>query len=170
MRSLNRSFYIRLSAIIVWMLVIYFKSGQSYQEQDLRPLFAKYISQTTLQQWLPHWTFNYDGKQVTWLMPYNMLEFFVRKGGHIIEYAILTALVLLTLRGWGTSRSKAPLITFGIVLLYAAIDEWHQHYVPTRTGHAVDVLVDAIGIVFALTVYGFVQAAVTLKKKRSTYK
>ncbi len=78
----------------------------------------------------------------------------IRKCGHLAEYAILALLV------WRAShQSKNNLPTWSwpkvggtllVVFLYAATDEFHQSFVPTRTAHFTDVLIDTTGGAIAL--------------------
>ena len=42
------------------------------------------------------------------------------------------------------------LISFIICVLYASIDEFHQLFVPGRSGQVTDVLIDLIGVVLGL--------------------
>jgi VanZ family protein len=76
----------------------------------------------------------------------------VRKLGHFTEYAILAALLWRGLRGTFmqlTGRSVA-LITLLVTALFAASDEFHQSFVPTRTPALHDVMIDCIGALFAI--------------------
>lgn len=87
-----------------------------------------------------------------WLLPHaspetiELLHAMVRKCGHLFEYFIFG---LLVLRGVHVGRSsqqlKWALITIGIVAAYAAIDEYHQSFVPGRTAAVADVLLDTAG-------------------------
>ena len=70
---------------------------------------------------------------------------------HALMYAGLCALIVRALAGgW-----RAPLTLGGALLatvlatLYGASDEWHQHFVPTRTMDAADLAADAIGAALA---------------------
>ena len=98
---------------------------------------------------------------VRWLLPAASEEavqatvFFIRKCAHVTEYALLTVLVWWALRAGSGARGsdgawRATAITGLIVVLYAATDEFHQAFVPTRQGTPVDVLIDSIGVVLAL--------------------
>ena len=70
----------------------------------------------------------------------------LRKFGHVGGYATLTALWTWALAG----TVRRPLLTAAAIsLAYAATDEYHQSFVDTRHGSAVDVAVDAIGIALA---------------------
>lgn len=135
-----------------WIVLIFVKSAQTYAEQDIRPLLAEWLPIDILNRWIPHVEFYYDGGLVTWTKPYDFIEFFIRKGGHVTEYAILCFLCVMTLL---TKPFKMlPALVMGAVfsVLYAASDEWHQSFVPGRTGHAIDVMVDSIGVVVAVIV------------------
>lgn len=145
---------------IGFMILIFTKSSQSYQQQDLRPSLAVWIPLTTIQNWLPHWEFHYDHDFVTWQHPYDMLEFFIRKAGHVTEYAVLMFLWVKTLTSHSLSlissqvnRSTVLAVCALLTLLYAASDEWHQSFVPGRTGHPIDIAIDAIGVCLILIFY-----------------
>lgn len=75
-------------------------------------------------------------------------NFLVFKSLHVIEYAVLTLLNTLAIVKNNTHITfrKAVLVAALLALAYAASDEMHQLYVPTRTGNIRDVLVDSIGI------------------------
>ena len=68
----------------------------------------------------------------------------LRKGAHIVEYAILG---LLLLRAMGR---ELPALAVGIA--YAITDELHQHFVGGRHASAVDVLIDTVGLAIGIFV------------------
>jgi VanZ family protein len=76
----------------------------------------------------------------------------VRKFGHLSEYAILAALLWRGLRGTFNAASKAmvALGTFLFAAAFAASDEFHQSFVPTRTASVYDVMIDCIGALVAV--------------------
>jgi VanZ family protein len=69
----------------------------------------------------------------------------LRKAAHLIEYAILGALLLRAL------GRELPALAAGVA--YAATDEVHQHFVQGRHASPVDALLDTVGV--ALGVYVF---------------
>lgn len=72
--------------------------------------------------------------------------FFVVKGWHMTEYAILLTLCAAILQAWTPwSRPKRIAIAFVFAVLFAASDEWHQTFVPGRDGCVQDVLIDTAG-------------------------
>lgn len=75
------------------------------------------------------------------------IQLIVRKCGHLLEYAILSALLY---RALGTSRDRPFALAFILAALYAALDEFHQSFVASRTGSPWDVVVDCTGAVLGL--------------------
>ena len=81
------------------------------------------------------------------------IQLIVRKCGHLTEYAILAALLCRALR----FSSQGWFGAFGISAIYASLDEFHQSFVSSRTGTRWDVLIDCIGAVIGLAVYGAIE-------------
>ena len=67
---------------------------------------------------------------------------------HFGQYAVLAFLVA---RGWGLSPPRRRRLRSGILvvvlLVFAAVDEYHQGWIPGRDPDPQDFLADAIGIV-----------------------
>lgn len=76
-------------------------------------------------------------------------HFVLRKIGHVIGYGILSSLLF---RAW---RATIPVrctprwsivwarTAFSMTMLVASLDEWHQTFLPSRTGTMRDVLLDS---------------------------
>jgi VanZ family protein len=80
--------------------------------------------------------------------------FVIRKGAHLTEYAILAVLIWRARRrslGEGANWvwREFPAIV-GVCAVYAMSDELHQHFVSTRQGHLLDVLIDSVGACLGL--------------------
>ncbi len=96
-----------------------------------------------------------------------VINFFIFKSLHVIEYAIL---YFLLFRGFYLSFRKISShtldklykYTFLISLIYALSDELHQSFVPTREGKFRDVVIDTLGIVI---MYTFLKSRLSLIKK-----
>jgi VanZ family protein len=76
-------------------------------------------------------------------------HFYIRKLGHFVGYFILS---LLLFRAWRATLRDVSLlrwsiqwasIAFFMATLVASFDEWHQTYLPSRTGALHDVLLDS---------------------------
>jgi VanZ family protein len=78
-----------------------------------------------------------------------------RKLAHLTEYAVLALLVWRALcrpgldgkRAW---RWRTAGVTSLLILLFAASDEFHQHFVPSRDASVRDVAIDTAGGILAL--------------------
>jgi len=78
-------------------------------------------------------------------------DFFLRKLAHIIEYAILVFLSFRALyNGQQFSLKKSLVLAFIFSFLYAISDEFHQTFIINRDGNIKDILVDSMGIIFAV--------------------
>ena len=85
------------------------------------------------------------------------MVFVLRKCAHLTEYAILAVLIWMAVRPrtdsarlvWDWRAARLALI---ISAVYAATDELHQVFVPTRQGSVWDVLVDTFGAACGLGV------------------
>ncbi|HEX4639798.1 MAG TPA: VanZ family protein [Chthoniobacterales bacterium] len=80
------------------------------------------------------------------------IQLVVRKCGHLTEYAILSALLH---RALGFYRERVFGLALIIAALYAALDEFHQSFVTSRTASPWDVGIDCIGALAGLALYSF---------------
>ena len=85
----------------------------------------------------------FDGPELAWW------EVFIRKLGHFAGY-----LVLALAWAWALESliDRPRLWAAAISFAYACSDEYHQTFVDGRTGKALDVGIDALGIAAALLV------------------
>jgi VanZ family protein len=89
---------------------------------------------------------------------FNVFHHYLRKTGHVIGYGMLS---LLLLRGWwatfGRTRAllwRTSLLSWLGTVFVASMDEWHQSYIPSRTGTWKDAVLDSVaGLVFLLVAY-----------------
>ena len=86
-------------------------------------------------------------------------HFYIRKSGHFVGYASLSFLLF---RAWRATLPRAEIslrssswsiswstLAFLATTLVASLDEWHQSYIPSRTGTYKDVLLDSSAALFA---------------------
>jgi VanZ family protein len=80
------------------------------------------------------------------------IHFALRKIGHFTEYAILAALLWRGLSGTFNRAGKTilALSAFVVAAGFAASDEFHQSFVPSRTASVRDVMLDCIGAFVAV--------------------
>lgn len=72
---------------------------------------------------------------------------------HIVIFAIMCWLLIRALIVSGIKKRKAVAWGFIITIIYGALDEFHQYFVPGREVHLSDWLMDAIGAFFVLRLY-----------------
>lgn len=75
----------------------------------------------------------------------SLIDFYVRKSAHFIEYATLSFLWIRAFRLSGYRLLPSILGTLLISVAWAGADELHQSFVPSRTSALKDVLIDASG-------------------------
>ena len=75
------------------------------------------------------------------------IHLIIRKLGHWGEYFILAILSIRALHADSPAQSRRRRLASAIAIaaLYAASDEWHQSFVPSRSASVVDVLIDCFG-------------------------
>jgi VanZ family protein len=122
-------------AAILWLVVIAIEStawlSASNTSRVLYPLL--------------HFLFGLNWDQFeTW-------HFFIRKGGHVVGYGLLSyflfrawretlpALASLAKARWTLRWSTLAVLGTALV---ASLDEWHQSFIPSRTGRWQDVVLD----------------------------
>ena len=94
----------------------------------------------------------------------------IRKLGHVTEYAILATLLWRALRG-GTTLKPRVWVLFAVVwtacAMFAASDEFHQSFVPSRTSSFQDVIIDICGALIGLTICIALAAPKVVKQTRA---
>ncbi len=83
------------------------------------------------------------------------VQLIVRKCGHLTEYAVLAAFLLRALRQQLVNR-PGP-IAFILAAVLAALDEFHQSFVASRTGTPWDVAIDCLGALAGLAIFSLVR-------------
>ena len=68
----------------------------------------------------------------------------LRKLAHFSEYACMGILIFSIVYQWVMGKKKYLIATLW-VFLSAAVDEWHQYFVPGRYASIKDVLLDTCG-------------------------
>ena len=74
-------------------------------------------------------------------------DLILRKGAHMVEFAVLCLLLWNAIRQTGMAFGRSLALADMIALAYAVSDEIHQRYVPGRVSALRDVGFDVAGIV-----------------------
>jgi VanZ family protein len=139
---------------ILWMALIFIGSTDVLSAEHTSRFLVPFL------RWLD--------PQISWAA-LNTIQITIRKLGHLTEYAILAGLLWRALRT-GTGATMKMSILFGIVLIacagFAASDEFHQSFVPSRTSSTHDVLIDICGALIGLTICIALGSGKVLKEER----
>ena len=103
-------------------------------------------------------TSRFVGPVLLWLFPHITLEtlaathLLIRKASHLGEYAVLGILAARAFKGSSQTVLQRHwfLAALLLIMIYALVDEYHQSFVPSRTGSIFDSLIDTTGGVAAL--------------------
>jgi VanZ family protein len=126
--------------LLVWMLVIFTASGDRMSFDHSSRIIGPFL----------HWLLPYLSDDAV-----HAVIVIVRKGAHVTEYAVLALLLWHALRkppeanvpSWRWSQAGLAL---ALAALYAASDEIHQAFVPSRQCSVWDVLLDTTGAAIGL--------------------
>ncbi len=100
--------------------------------------------------------FTFSATPSSELPSFAWADLIVKKGGHMIGYALLTLAYAYGL-GWDRKRWWLPWL---LAVMFAATDEFHQSFVPGRHPSPVDVGIDATGGGLGLLAwYGLIKPA-----------
>jgi len=126
--------------LLVWMSVIFTASGDRMSFQHSSRIIGPFM----------HWLLPRLSDEAI-----HAVVAAIRKGAHLTEYAVLALLLWRALRkpaepnapAWRWSEAALAL---ALAALYAASDEFHQTFVPSRQGSVWDVLLDTAGAAIGL--------------------
>lgn len=139
---------------LLWMIVIFSFSAKTADVSTQDSLWAgKKIGKLIITDF-EKWT---DEEQTVFA---EKIEYPIRKGAHLTEYAILGILLLCS---WDFSKHSLKnklWCSWLLGTLYAASDEFHQLFVDGRSGQLTDVMIDSIGVMIGVLI-----AAALCKKK-----
>jgi VanZ family protein len=119
-------------ATILWLIVIAIESSAYLSAHNTSRILYPVL----------HFLFGVDHQH------FEHWHFYIRKGGHVFGYGLLC---ILLFRAWRETLHSsvnakwtmrwASLAVLGTAVV-AFLDEWHQSFIPSRTGTPHDVLLD----------------------------
>jgi VanZ family protein len=109
-----------------------------------------------------------------WVFPHTVMatlvkiHYLVRKCAHFTEYFILSLLILRGIRA-GRREMHLPWALLAILMIaaYAALDEFHQRFVPGRTPAVSDALLDTTGGIAAQILAAVLASRVSAREQES---
>jgi len=79
-------------------------------------------------------------------------DWVVKKGGHLLGYALLGLAYLHGLSGGQRPAARQAVVAVLLAAAYGATDEFHQRFVAGRGADALDVGIDALGAALGIGV------------------
>ena len=138
----------RYAPLIIWMALISYASSNEFSALNtsrvVRPLLL--------------WLFpNISEESI------GLAHFLVRKAAHITEYAVLGWLAARTFEGSSRAYLRQRWFVAGLLLIviHALLDEYHQSFVPSRTGSLYDSGIDIAGGIIGLIGFAYRRRRVT---------
>ncbi len=122
--------------VILWMCLIFWMSTSTFAFENTASLVKPVLRFLVPRMPAEHM---------------DLIHALIRKTGHVTEYFILGLLLLRAFRAgdlasWNWRWSLSALV---FVFLWAASDEFHQSFVPTRSASIADVGLDTSGGILA---------------------
>ena len=141
------------------------------------PIVVSFLVRGLLKYWLPvllwmifiligstdlmsaEHTSRFIGPFLRWFAPdistatVASIQLLVRKCAHLAEYAILAALLYRAFRQGQDNFRRGAVLALVVATIYASLDEFHQSFVPLRTGSPYDVAIDVVGALAGVLIY-----------------
>jgi VanZ family protein len=99
------------------------------------------------------------------LPSFGIWDMLVKKGGHMIGYALFAAACYHALTNNKNTARIYYFIAFCLAVLYAATDEWHQSFTPGRSPAIKDICIDATGGFIGLALLSLIRSRFSISGK-----
>ncbi len=147
-------------AAILWLIVIAIESSAYLSAHNTSRILYPVL----------HFLFGMNWER------FEYWHFYIRKSGHVFGYGLLS---ILLFRAWRETlpamsgakwTSRWAIIAVLGTALVASLDEWHQSFIPSRTGTPRDVLLDTCaGIAAQFLLYFWVRSFAKTPNFREQY-
>ncbi|MGL6106421.1 VanZ family protein [Romboutsia sp.] len=88
----------------------------------------------------------------------------VRKGAHMFSYAIMSVLCFFSIYNLKINLKNICIKSILVAFIYACTDEFHQLFIPGRSGELRDVLIDTTGAVISMCITYFIIRKINQKR------
>ncbi|ADC49290.1 VanZ family protein [Alkalihalophilus pseudofirmus OF4] len=160
----NRKVLLTTGLLVLWAGMIIFASSQPYEDQDLRPILEG-VPLDWVENVFGFVNFTYSNSEISVAErgPAAFIEFFIRKGAHVVVFAVLGALLMRIAVSLNIRHIPAGITALMGVFIFACIDEYRHLMNPERTGLFEDVILDTVGGAIGIAIYLIIR-----KKRRNT--
>ena len=158
---MNKRKVIFIIASLAWMIMIYsFSSRNGVESTGDSNQIGMLIGKTLIPSF-EKWD---EGKQQQFA---ERIDYPIRKTAHAMEYAVLGLFLTLAYVDINNMTRWKRFIPWILGTVYAMTDEFHQLFVPGRSGRVTDVLIDSTGVMIGVLVtYWFVSTICRKRKNR----
>ena len=148
--------------VLAWMCLIFSFSSQPATESSKVSggLCHRLVEQTNE-------VLHLDMTETQQLSIAEKIEYPVRKAAHMTEYAILGLLSFAFYRGISGKEKRQFLAALITSAVYACTDEFHQLFVPGRSGQFTDVCIDTIGACIGMLIIFLIRKIIYCRNKKS---
>ena len=140
-----------IAILVVWLIVIFMFSNQGGETSTIT---SNNVSKNILSVYEKISSKTYSKEEKEKIIESSITV--VRKTAHVFEYFILGLLLINALKDYRKFDYR--------LLIFAFLDEFHQLFIPNRTGRVIDTFIDSIGFISSTIIYYFLYSK--LKKKK----
>ncbi|QTD40820.1 VanZ family protein [Sporosarcina sp. Te-1] len=155
--------------VLVILLLLFFSSGQTYEQQTIVPTLKQWLPNKPLEGILsllqiPYWGITVSVEERGY---YYFVEFLLRKAAHFFTFGLLAVSVYYVLPA---SRFRIFFALLGTTI-FAIVDEYHQSLTGGRTASVYDVLLDTAGAFTCLMILRLAQfvRSIMCKQRKPRY-
>ena len=160
MKKNNTKRYVFCVLTLIWMGVIFYFSAQNGEDSSkLSGGITEVVVRTLYSQFD---SFSQEQK----LSVLSNFSFYIRKGAHFTEYAILGFLATGCLTTYPWKRWQVGVLAYVFGTLYAVSDEFHQMFSDGRAPKLMDVAIDSSGVFFGILAF-FILTYIYRKVKKN---
>jgi len=136
----TRTRFLRWTAVLLWMGVIFWFSHQDAQSSST---FSSAVLEFLLT------LFRVDSSDIAWPNHplYSNAVFLLRKCAHFFVFTVLGLLAYHAVHSYpDATRTQRLVIPLSLGIVYACTDELHQFFIPGRACQIRDVCIDSAGV------------------------
>lgn len=146
--------FISIFLVIFWLLVIFTLSGMNSNESNNKSKSSlNILIQETLNLTNKVGITDKHPTQTKKDRVINKINLPMRKFAHATVFIILALLIMTCLRTFKLGLKPSFIITILVSFMYALFDEYHQTFIPGRTGQFSDSLIDTLGALIGASLF-----------------
>ncbi|QHQ59950.1 hypothetical protein Ana3638_03430 [Anaerocolumna sedimenticola] len=148
MKKLKRV-WVWMPAILILFLIYNFSAANGLQSSAMSSNLTEKIINFFIR--VPFLDFKPAQEKIS----FQVLHIFVRKLGHVTEYAALALSMAFALYQYQVNNGRLIVWCMAFGFFYACTDEVHQLFILGRSGQFTDVLIDSLGMIFGVLFFTY---------------